>query len=133
MQFSHPVSFPLFIFLTVTNRFFFFSLFSSSFHFLSNFSTSSLFLQKLCLPLISSSIHHQKSLSQTLSFPPMAPKTKKPSYLITSDVFNLTHQVRATRLNESPPLLYKPNDHLSDNARARLVSFSNFSHFQVLL
>ena len=63
----------------------------------------------------------------------MAPKAKKASYLITSDVFNLTRWIGATRQTESPPLLYRPRDHLFDNAQAGLVSFSNFSHFQVLL
>ena len=43
---------------------------------------------------------------------------------------NLTRWIRATRLNEPPPLLYRPNDHLLDNARLGLVSFSNFLIFK---
>ena len=33
-------------------------------------------------------------------------------------------------MNESPLLTYKPQDHLLEGARIRLVSFSNFSHFE---
>ena len=72
-------------------------------------------------------------LFQTLSSSLMATKTKKTSYLIFGKVLNLTRWVGATRLTKSPPLLYRPQNYLSDNAQTRLVSFSNFSHFQVLL
>ena len=65
----------------------------------------------------------------------MAPKskTKKTSYVIFGDVFNFTHWNGAVRLNESPPLIYRPQDHVSENARATLVSFTSFPHFQLLL
>ena len=59
----------------------------------------------------------------------MAPKTKKTSYMISNEVFNLTHWDGAIRLTESPPLILKPQNHLSKGAQARLVSFSNISHF----
>ena len=59
----------------------------------------------------------------------MAPKskTKKTSYVISGEVFNLTCWDGAIRLTESPPLIYKPQNHLLDGAQAGLVSFSNFS------
>ena len=62
----------------------------------------------------------------------MAPKskTKKTSYVISGDVFNLIHYNEAVRLNESPQLIYRPQDHLLEGARARLVSFSSFPHFK---
>ncbi|KAL0004964.1 hypothetical protein SO802_012525 [Lithocarpus litseifolius] len=42
-------------------------------------------------------------------------KTKKTSYVLSSDAFNLTRQNWAIRLNESPPLTYKPQDYLSED------------------
>ena len=60
-------------------------------------------------------------------------KTKKTSYMISDEVFNLTHWDGAIRLIESPPLTFRPQNHLLDGARTGLVSFSNFSHFQFLL
>ena len=61
----------------------------------------------------------------------MAPKSKKSSYAIFGDVFNLTRWV--VRLNEPPQLTHRSNDHLLENARTGLVSFSNFSNFLILL
>ena len=65
----------------------------------------------------------------------MAPKTKtkKTSYVIFNKVINLTHWDGAIRIIESPPLTFKPQNHLLEGARAGLVSFSNFFHFQVFL
>ena len=63
----------------------------------------------------------------------MAPKSKKSSYVIFGDMFNLTHWNGAMSLKESPSLTYRPHDHLLESARTGLVSFSNFSHFWGLL
>ena len=63
----------------------------------------------------------------------MAPKSKKSSYAIFGDVFNLTRWNGVVRLNEPPQLTHRSNDHLLENARSGLVSFSNFSHFLILL
>ena len=63
----------------------------------------------------------------------MAPKSKKSSYAIFGDVFNLTRWNGVVRLNERPQLTHRSNDHLLENARTGLVSFSNFSHFLILL
>ena len=63
----------------------------------------------------------------------MAPKSKKTSYVLFSDNSNLTRWNRVVRLNESPPLTYRPQDHLSEGARTRSVSFSKFSHFLIFL
>ena len=83
------------------------------------------------LSLISLSIPYQnhKNLSlKTLSYSPMAPKAKK-TYMISGKVFNLTHWNGATRLTESLPLIFKPQNYLSEGAQTGLVSFSKFSHF----
>ena len=74
-------------------------------------------------------------LSPSLSFliSSMAPKSKKTSYMLSSDAFNLTAWSGVVRLMEPLPI-YRLEDHLSANARNRLVSFSFFfSHFQVSL
>ena len=123
---------------------FFFSLSSSpsSLHILSN-SPTSIFLYKnvtslsflLTIWFFSLKFYHLKlSLPNSLIFS-MAPKskTKKTSYVLSSNAFNLTRRNGAIRLNESPPLTYKPQDYLSEGARAELLNFSNFSHFWVLL
>ena len=88
-------------------------------------STSSLSLQKLLhLPLRIRKFPSLK-LFHLLQW---APKTK-----ITGEVFNLTCWAGATRLTKSPPLLYKPQNHLSKNAHIELLIFSNFSYFQNFL
>lgn len=63
----------------------------------------------------------------------MAPKSKKTSYVLSSDAFNLKFWSEAVRLNESPLLTYRLQDHLLEGAKMGLVSFSNFTHFQVFL
>lgn len=59
----------------------------------------------------------------------MAPKSKtnKTFYVLPSDAFNLKHWNGVVRLNESPPLTYWWQDHLSKGARTRSVSFLKFS------
>ena len=59
----------------------------------------------------------------------MAPKSKKTSYVLSSNTFNLTRWSRAIRLLEPPSLIYQPKDHLLANAQAKLVSFSFFFSF----
>jgi len=68
-------------------------------------------------------------LSQTLSSPSMAPKSKKSSYVLSTDAFHLTHWNGAVRLTTTFSLTYRLQQHLSEGARVRSVSFSNFSHF----
>ena len=51
----------------------------------------------------------------------MAPKAKK-TYMISGKVFNLTHWDGATRLMKSPPLIFRPQNHLSKGAQIELVS-----------
>jgi len=63
----------------------------------------------------------------------MAPKTKKTSYMIFGKVFNLTRWDGAIRPIESPPLIFRPQNHLSEGAWMGLVSFIKFSYFHVLL
>ena len=139
MYFSHLMPSRLFIiFSTVTNCFFSFSSYFLHLPHLFIFSLTLQFLfilyKNLSLSLISSSLAiWTLILSQTLSSSPMSPKAKKTSYMITGKVFNLTCQVGATRLMESPPLIHRPQNHLSEDMRTELVSFSNFSHFRVLL
>ena len=111
--------------------FFLFSSYSSFPHFLSNYPTSFRSLQSFCLSLLflHPLINLKSIFLKILSSSPMAPKTKKSSYMITVDNFNLTRWIGAIRLNESPPLLYRSMEHLLDNAWLGLVSFPNFSHF----
>ena len=72
--------------------------------------------------------------SMTLDRPEHTPpKSKKTLYLLLSDAFNLTHWNGEIRLTKSPLLTYRPQDHLSEDARAVLVSFSNFSRFLIFL
>ena len=68
-------------------------------------------------------------LSQTLSSPSMAPKSKKCSYIISTDSFHLTRGNGAVRLTKAPPLTYRSQQHLSEGVRARSLSFSKFSNF----
>ena len=63
----------------------------------------------------------------------MAPKSKKSSYMISGDVFNLTYWNGVVRLNDPPSLTHRLNDRLFENAWIKLVSFPNLSHFRVLL
>ena len=135
MQFSHQLPSSLFIFLQWLPTI---SLFSYSHHLPYLFTISlipqlPLFSAKtICSSLILSSLIIKNSLpfSNYLIFS-MEPKskTKKTSYSIFSEIFNLTCQDGATRLTKSPPLIYKPQNHLLEGAQAGLVSFSNFSHF----
>ena len=69
-------------------------------------------------------------LSRLSLSPQMAPKAKKTSYVLSSDVFLLTHWSGAVRLMEPPTLTYWPGNHIP---MVESVSFSNFSHFQVYL
>ena len=120
---------------------FFFLLFSSS----SSFRHLFIFSLTLQLPPLPTKTYKSLShffipvriknllSSQTPSSSLMAPKAKKACYVITSGVFNLTHWIGNIRLDEPPPLLYRPKDHLLENVWLGLASFSNFSHFQVLL
>ena len=135
MQFSHQLPSSLFIFLQWLPTI---SLFSYSHHLPYLFTISlipqlPLFSAKtICSSLILSSLIIKNSLpfSNYLIFS-MEPKskTKKTSYSIFGEIFNLTCQDGATRLTKSPPLIYKTQNHLLEGAWARLVSFSNFSHF----
>ena len=127
------------VFLTISNHFFYFSSYfsssSSSLYILFN-SPTSIPLQKLSAFL---SFPHNLIfsfqnffLSLPNSFFSMAPKSQKSSYVLSSDVFNLTRQNAAMRLNEAPSLTHRPYDHLPKSARTGLVCFSSFfsfSHF----
>ena len=89
-----------------------------------------------CLLLISSSLTIWTSLSFSNSFI-LSHSTQAESQE------NLLHDFRRSLqpymlgwshiLTESPPLIYKPQDHLFEGARIGLESFLKFSHFQVLL
>ena len=57
------------------------------------------------------------------------PKSRKSSYVLSTDVFHLTRWNGAVRLTAAPSLTYRSQQHLLEGARARSVSFSNFSHF----
>ena len=140
MQFSgepklHVVQPPgtflsLHIFPTVTNRFFFFLFLFIflSLHFISNsptsifLSTKTLYLSLIYAPFTISKISFSPKLSRLLQWN-LSPRSP------SSDMFNLTHQNGAVRLNKSLPLIFKPQEHLLENARAALVSFSNFCYF----
>ena len=132
-------------FLMVTNRFFSFSSYfsssSSSLHILSNSPTSIFSLYKTPYFSLTSShnlillkySHLKLSSSPSSLIFSMAPKSKKTFYVFSNDAFNLTCWNEVVRLNESPPLTYKPQDHLSEGARVGSISFSNFSHFLFFL
>ena len=106
---------------------------SSPFHFLSTSSTSTFPLYKYFFPLshlctLIFPFHNLSSttlfLSETLIS--MALKSKKSSYILFGNVFNLTRSNGAVRLNKPPSLTHRPHDHLSESARTGLVSFSSF-------
>ena len=67
--------------------------------------------------------------SQSDPHPLMAPKSKKSSYILSTDAFHPTHQNGVVRLTTAPPLTYRSQQHLSKGARARLVSFIIFFPF----
>jgi len=56
--------------------------------------------------------------------------TKKTSYEISGEVFNLTHKDGALWQIESPPLTFRPQNHLLEGARTRSVSFLTFLIFK---
>ena len=132
MWYSHQVCSRLFIFFSpmITNRFFFhsphlphifiFSLTPSTKTFCLSFipsqSNSHIFLQS-------------HLLSQTLSSPSMAPKSKKSSYILSIDAFHLTCWNGAVRLTMAPSLTYRSQQHLSESVRTESASFSNFSYY----
>jgi len=62
----------------------------------------------------------------------MVPKSKKSSYILSTDAFHLTRWNGAVRLTTAPPLTYGSQQYLSEGARAGLVNFSNFSQFSSL-
>ena len=116
----------LFFSATATNRFYFYFFIL----FISLTSSYSLtpFTKSFCLPLIPSQSNphlllQSQLLSQTLSSLSMAPKSKKSSYILSTDAFHLTHWNGVVRLAEALPLTYKLQQHLSDGARARSVIF----------
>ena len=127
----------------VTNRFFllfilFISLISSHSPHLSNFHLFSL-QNPASLPFFPTiwflslkSRHLKLSLSPSSFIFSMAPKSKKTSYVLSSDAFNLIHWNGVVRLNESLPMTYRPQDHLLEGARTGSVSFSKFSHFPLI-
>ena len=102
----------------------------NSFFFLST-KTSLSFLFSHSLTLSNSKTpsfsHFLSKLSSSL---PTAPKTKKTSYILSSDAFHLTHLSEATRLIGPPLLTYRPENHIP---MAESVSFQTFSHFQFSL
>ena len=101
MQYSHQVCSRLFIFfsLMVTNRFFFHSLHLPHLFIFSLTPSTKTF----CLSFIPSQSNshlflQSHLLSQTLSSPSMAPKSKKSSYILSIDAFHLTCQNGEVRL-----------------------------------
>ena len=142
MQFSHqysPTSSNFFQRLPTIFVFFFIlfislisshSLQLSNFHFFFLYKTPYFSLISSHNLILLTQIFHPK-LSSSLSslIFSMAPKSKKTSYVLSSDAFNLTCWNGTVRLNESPLLTYRPQDHLLEGTRTGLVSFSNFSHF----
>ena len=131
VQFSHQVCSRLFIFLqqlpTVSFlSILFISLISS--HSLT-FSTKAIFLSLIPSQFDFHLLLQSQLFSQTLSSPSMAPKSRKSSYLLSTDDFHLTCWNGPVRLATTPPLTYRSQQHLSEGARAGLVSISNFSHF----
>ena len=67
--------------------------------------------------------------SQTLSSPSMAPKSRKISNVLSTDVFYLTRWNGVVRLTATPHLTYRSQQHNLEGARTGSVSFSHFSHF----
>ena len=77
-----------------------------------------------CLGLVEYNFHMFRSWVSRITYfacldwsPLMAPKSKKSSYVLSSEAFTLTRWSRAVRLNDSPPLTYMPRDHTSKGAR----------------
>ena len=135
MQFSHQVCSRLFIFFSNSYQPFLFLFIL----FISPISSHSLTLstKALCLSLIPSQFDshlllQSLLLSQTLSSPSIAPKSKNSSYILSIDAFHLTRWNGAIRLTTAPPLTYRSQQHLSEGARVGSVNFSNFSHFSSL-
>ena len=134
MQFSHQYIPASLNFSNGYQPFFFFFFSSPSFlHILSNSTKLPTFLSFPHHLISSLTFYHPKLLSSPSSLIfSMAPKSKKTSYVLFSDNSNLTRWNRVVRLNESPPLTYRPQDHLSEGPRTRSVSFSKFSHFPLI-
>ena len=90
--------------------------------------------KSFCQSLISSPLSQSETLflPQTLSSSPMAPKSKskKTSYVISGDVFMLTHWNGATRLTD---LLYLPTGHkiISRRCKCRIGEFFKSSSFSI--
>ena len=129
MNFGHRVLSFLFIFLKIANCFFFFLFFSSSsilqiltnfltFHFSYTKPNYSHLISLFCIPSQFQNLSLLFSIK--LSQETMAPKN---SYTIFGNIFNLTHWIGATWLNDASPLLCRLNQHLSHNTRLGLVSF----------
>jgi len=123
-----------FLFILFISLIFSHSLQLSNFHLF--FSTKC--LTSLSLPLTIwlfslKSSHLKLSPFPSLLIFSMAPKFKKISYVLSNDTFNLMCWNGAVRLNKSPSLTYRLQDHLSKGAKIGLVSFPNFSHFWVFL
>ena len=106
--------------------FFFFSLFSSlsSLHILYLFNFSSFFFctkastLSLSFPSqIYSNLLQSQLLSQTLSSPTMAPKSRKSSYVLSTDIIHLTHWNGVVRLTAAPTLSYRSQQHILEGAR----------------
>ena len=107
---------PVYLFsLTVTNPFYLFLFF---FIFSLTLST-----KNFCLSLIPSQsdphlLLQSPILSQTLSSPSIAPKSKKSSYILSTNAFHLTHWNRVVRLTKASPLTYRSQQHLFKGVRA---------------
>ena len=135
-QFSYQVCSRLFIFFSNVYQpfLFLFILFISpiSSHSLT-LSTKAFYLSHILSQSDPHLLLQSQFLSQTLSSPSMAPKSKKCSYIISTDSFHLTRWNGAVRLTKAPPLTYRSQQHLSEGVRAGSVSFSKFSHFSSFL
>ena len=132
MQFSHQVCSRLFIFFFFFQQLPIIFFFSFSLSSLISSHSPTLFTKTFCFSLIPSlSDSHlllqSQLLSQTLSFPSMAPK--KSSYILSIDAFHLTCWNGVVRLTTAPPLTCRSQQHLLEGARVGSISFLNFSHF----
>ena len=115
---------------TVTNHFFFsFSLSSFISSHSLTLSTKAFFLSLSPSQSDLRLLLHSQLLSQALSSPSMTPKSKKSSYILSTDAFPLTHWNGVVRLTTTSTLTYRSQQHLSEGTRARSISFSNFSRF----
>ena len=117
----------------VTNHFFFHSLHLPHL-FIFSLTPST---KTLCLSFIPSQSNshlflQSHILSQTLSSPSIAPKSKKSSYILSTDALHLTRWNGVIRLAEDPPLTYKSQQLLFEDARVGSVSvfLFFFFHFQ---